>query len=144
MIWSVSTSERRSGMTVPAWVVNLSILWRLSVQVGGAGQLAHHGGGGGDLRRDQMGTPTAALPALEVAVGGGGGALAGAERVRVHAETHGTAREPPLGAGVGEDLVQSLGLGCLAHLEGARDDHHPDTVVHAVAPEHVGGRPQIL
>src|SRR5689334_15726248 len=144
MIWSVSTSERRSGSTLPLWLTNLSMTCLRSQrscsaaallsgpssavllggpcsEVGRGGQLAGHGGGGSDLRRDQMGTPTLALPALEVAVGRGSGALAGAERVGVHAQTHGAAREPPLGAGLGEDLVEALLLGGLAHLERARD-----------------------
>src|SRR5690349_11410983 len=110
MIWSVSTSERRSGMTLPRWVTNLSMGGLRCSEVGGGGQLAGHRGGGGDLRRDQVGTPALALPALEVAVGGGGGALARAERVRVHAQAHGTPGEPPFRARLGEDLVQTLGL----------------------------------
>src|SRR4029453_10039260 len=108
MIWSVSTSERRSGMTVPVWVVNLSMA--VPLQISRVGEPAGHRGGGGDLRRDQVGTPTAALPALEVAVGRGGRALARTERVRVHAQAHRAAGEPPLGARVEEHLVQSLGL----------------------------------
>src|SRR4051794_3767592 len=128
MIWSVSTSERRRGMTLPLWVTNLSI-WSLPLQVGRVkvswcSEPAHHRGGCGDLRRDQVRTPALALPALEVAVGRGGGALAGTERVRVHPQAHRAAGEAPLGARVGEDLVQTLGLGGLAHLVGARHDHH--------------------
>src|SRR3712207_1032033 len=116
MIWSVSTSERRSGMTLPAWVVNLSMAGLRLSQIGRGGQLAGHGGGGGDLGRDQMGPPALALPALEVAVGRGGGALARVQRVRVHAQAHRAAGEAPLGARVQEDLVQALLLGLLPHL----------------------------
>src|SRR5690606_18176931 len=58
------------------------------LQVGGRGQRAAHRGGGGDQRRHQVGAAALALPALEVAVGGGGAALPGLERVGVHAQAH--------------------------------------------------------
>src|SRR5581483_6916084 len=54
-------------------------------------EVAGDGGGGGHLRRDQVRAPAVALPALEVAVRGGGAALAGLELVGVHAEAHGAA-----------------------------------------------------
>ena len=70
--------------------------------------MAQHRGGGGHLRRDQVGAAALALPSLEVAVRGGRGALAGGQLVRVHAQTHRAARVPPFGAGLGEHLVQAL------------------------------------
>src|SRR5215471_4940912 len=76
MIWSVSTSERRRGITLPLWVTNLSIKKLLSqggrIKVSWCGESSDYCGGGGNLRRDQVGTPALALPALEVAVGRGG------------------------------------------------------------------------
>src|SRR4051794_1600974 len=86
-----------------------------SVEVGRGGQVAQDGRGGGNLRGDQVGTAALALPPLEVAVGGGGAALARLQGVRVHAQTHGAAGEAPLGTGGREDLVQPLQLRLCAH-----------------------------
>src|SRR5262245_38705911 len=63
----------------------------------------------------QVGTAAAALAAFEIAVGGGGAALAGLEDVRVHAEAHGTARFAPFEASFAEDLVEPLILGLRAY-----------------------------
>ena len=68
----------------------------------------------------------------------------GLERVRVHAQAHRAAGEPPLGARLGEDLVQALRLGRLADLARAGHDHHPYAVGDLVAAQHVGGGPQVL
>src|SRR5690606_40751395 len=62
----------------------------------------------GHGRGDEVGAAALALPPLEVAVGGRGAALARLEGVRVHAEAHGAAGGPPLGAGRLEDLVEAL------------------------------------
>src|ERR1700754_2132 len=131
-------------MTLPLWVTNLSMAGLPGSEVGGGGQRAGHGGGGGDLGRDQVRTPALALPSLEVAVGGGRGALAGAESVRVHAQAHGTTREPPFGAGVGENLVETLGLGGLTHLVRAGDDQHAYALVDPASLDDLGRGAQIL
>ena len=47
---------------------------------------------------DEVGAATAALAAFEVAVAGGGAALAGGEDVGVHAEAHAAAGFAPLEA----------------------------------------------
>ena len=57
-----------------------------------------------------MGAPAGALSVLEVAVGGGGAALAGLEPVGVHGQAHGAARLPPLEPGVEQDVVETLRL----------------------------------
>src|SRR5947207_3523904 len=106
MIWSVSTLDRRSGTAVPVWTVNFSMSVS-AFQVGRCGEVAQHRRGGGDRRRDEMGTAALALPAFEVAVGRGGAALPRLERVRVHAQAHRAAGEAPLCAGRGGDLVQT-------------------------------------
>src|SRR6188474_1917543 len=106
MIWSVSTSERRSGTATPVCTVNFSI--RASLQVSGGREPADDRGRRGHGWRDQVRAPTPALPALEVAVGRGRRTLARLERVRVHAQAHGAAGEAPLGPGVDENLVQAL------------------------------------
>ena len=90
------------------------VLRLLRRQVGGVGQV----GGGGQwpstavaaatCGRDQVGAAALALPALEVAVGGGRGALPRRELVGVHAQAHRATRVPPFGAGRREDLVQAL------------------------------------
>src|SRR4051794_22091303 len=95
-----------------------SILARAQLACGvcGAQLLTHidqtscHRGGGGHGRTHQMGAPSPALPAFEVAVRGRCAALAGTEHIFVHAETHGAAGIAPLESGRGKDTVQSLAL----------------------------------
>src|SRR5687768_1703173 len=98
MIWSVSTLLRRSGTPMPVWLVNFSMSEVL--EVGGGRERAADRGGGGDGNGHQVGAPALALPALEVAVGGGGAALARGELVGVHAQAHRATRAAPLGAGL--------------------------------------------
>ena len=137
MIWSVSTLLRRSGSAVPVWVVNVSMSApphgsRVADQPAGGpaglevgrGAGGRHRGGRGDERGDQVRAAALALAALEVAVRGGRGALAGGELVRVHAEAHRAAGATPLGAGRVEHLVQALGLGLQPDPGGARHDQH--------------------
>src|SRR5690606_1731420 len=91
-----------------------------------------------------MGAPAATLPALEVPVRRRGGPLTWLERVRVHAQTHGAAGEPPLGPSVNEDLVEPFRLGCRAYLRRARHDEHADGVRHLAAAQHLRRFPQVL
>lgn len=91
-----------------------------------------------------MGPAALALPSLEVAVRGGGGALAGGQLVGVHAEAHRAPGVPPFGAGLGEDLVQPLGDGLEGDPDGAGDDQHPHPVGHLAAVQDRGRVAQIL
>src|SRR5688572_26556494 len=100
MIWSVSTSDRRSGTARPVW------LWKLSTssasqldEVGRAGERADDSGRGGDERRHQVGPAALALAALEIAVGRGGAALPRRELVGVHPQAHRASGVTPLGSG---------------------------------------------
>ena len=68
------------------------------------------GGGRGDGGRHQVGASAAALASLEVAVRGGGAALAGGELVGVHGQAHGAARLAPVEPCGAEHLVEALGL----------------------------------
>src|SRR5499427_6049395 len=126
MIWSVSTLARRNDTARPVCVMNgckaLLLLQITRSQVGRGGEPAGHRGGGGDLRRDQVGAGALALAALEVPVGRGRAALAGRQLVRVHAQAHGAASGPPLGAGGGEHLGQPLALGGSLDLHRAGHD----------------------
>ena len=147
MIWSVSTALRRSGAAVPVWVVKASIsvrLQRSSSQVGRGGQLPGQGGRGGDGRRHQVGAPALALPALEVAVAGGGRPLPRLQLVGVHAQAHRAARAAPLGAGVEEHPVEALGLGLRLDAHRPGDDEHPGVGVDVLAAQQLGGHPQVL
>src|SRR3954462_665609 len=112
MIWSVSTFERRRATARPVCTVIGSTSaplpgvrrWADRREVRRRGPPPGHGGGRCDQRRDQVGAPALALPALEVAVGRRGAALPRRQLVGVHAQAHGTARLAPLGAEVNEDL----------------------------------------
>src|SRR5574337_426077 len=83
--------------------------------------LAHVGETAGDGRRrrhrgtHQMVASSRALPALEIAVGGGSATLSGLQAVGVHRQAHGAARLTPLEAGGAEDLVQPFRLGLALH-----------------------------
>ena len=134
MIWSVSTLLRRSGTARPGvdgerlHVSSASRRTPAAVTGGrsaGDGRRAGHGGGGGDQRRDQVGAAALALPALEVAVGRRRAALPRGQLVGVHAQAHRAAGVPPLGAGLLEDLVETLGLGREPDPHRAGDDEHP-------------------
>src|SRR6185503_8066185 len=67
---------------------------------------------GGHGRAHQMRARAAALAALEIAVRGGGAALAVADLVGVHREAHRAARLAPLEAGLDEHTVEAFLL-CL-------------------------------
>src|SRR5436305_10137490 len=112
MIWSVSTSWRSSTEIGPAMLRMGSI--RLPAP--DVDEVPLDGRRGGHLGRDEVRAPAAALTALEVAVRGGGAALAGREDVRVHPEAHRAAGRTPVEAGAAEDLVEALGLGLRLHL----------------------------
>src|SRR5262249_20196188 len=90
------------------------------------GDPAGDGGRGGGERRRQEGAAAAALAALEVAVAGADGVLAGLEAVAVHRDTHRAAGVAPLGAGVAEHAVEALALGLALDRLGARHDEGAD------------------
>src|SRR5689334_15792106 len=69
-----------------------------------------------------MGACTRALPADEIAVGGGDAALAWRHRLVVHGEAHGAAGLAPFETGLPEDLVQAFGFGLPLDVFGARYD----------------------
>src|SRR2546427_6493834 len=85
---------------------------------------------------------TFALAPLEVAVGGGGHALALARRLAVHPHAHRAAGLPPLEAGLDEDTIEPLGLG--GALDEPRARHDPRRHDGAVPLHHPGGRAQVL
>src|SRR5947207_16029253 len=96
MIWSVSTSARLSGMARPRTCSNFCMaVSSVLAKRADIDEMAGDGGGRGHLRADQVGAPAAALAAFEVAVGGGGAALAGEEDIGVHAQAHGAAGLAP-------------------------------------------------
>src|SRR3954471_13447552 len=138
MIWSVSTSARRSAVTPPFTVFTASTSPLPDVD-----EVPLDGGRGGHLRADEVRAPAASLAALEVAVRGGGAALAGLEDVRVHAQAHRAAGGPPVEPGGAEHLVEALLLGLGADLLGAGDDHRLDVARHPPALDHLGGGAQV-
>src|SRR5690606_33563362 len=108
MIWSVSTFDRRSGTPTPVCLLNGSMPASRASQIFRRRQRAAHRGCRGDQRRHQVGAAALALPAFEVAVRSRRAALPRLELVGVHAQTHRATRRAPLGARLGENLVQAL------------------------------------
>ena len=142
MIWSVSTLLRRSGTAVPVCTVNLSMT--VSYRSAGLARwpvTAVAAATSGDTR--WVRPPLPCRPSklrLDVRRA----ALAGRELVGVHAETHRAAGLPPLGAGRGEDRVEALLLGLLAHPHRARHDEHPHAVGDLAALDDLGDGAQVL
>mmetsp|Transcript_21133 Transcript_21133/g.29051 ORF Transcript_21133/g.29051 Transcript_21133/m.29051 type:complete len:599 (+) Transcript_21133:398-2194(+) len=99
-------------------------------------QLARDGRGGRHGRGHQVRAAAVALPALKVAVAGGGAALLRLELVRVHGQAHGAAGLTPVEARGQQHLVQPLGLRLLLDQPGARHHHrvhagrHPPPLCH--------------
>src|ERR1700679_567492 len=85
----------------------------------------------------------ASLASLEVAIAGGGAALAWFEDIRVHTQAHGAARLAPLEAGSAEDVVQTLFLSL--PLDELRAGHHhcADGRRNMVSLHHSSSSPQI-
>ena len=106
--------------------------------------MADDGGGGGNRGRHQMGAPTAALAAFEVAIARAGRPLAGAELVWVHGQAHGTAGLSPVEAGVAEDLVEPLRFGLGLHPARARHDEGAHAVGDPTALRHCRSGAKIL
>src|SRR4051812_6916263 len=122
-IWSVSTSARSRAVTPPEITRTGSMA---SLPLADVDEVALDGRGGGHLGRDEVRSGAPALAALEVAVRGGGDALARRGDVRVHPEAHGAAGRAPVEARGAEDRVEALALGLGANLLGARHDHGVD------------------
>ena len=87
--------------------------------------------------------PAAALAALEVAVAGADGVLAGRELVAVHGDAHRAAGLAPLGAGVAEHAVEPFGLGLALDLLRARHDEHAHARRDLAAAQHAGRSAQV-
>src|SRR5205085_5960467 len=104
-------------------------------------QRAADRGGGCYRNRDQVRATALALAALEVAVGRRSAALSGSELVGVHAEAHRASRPAPLGAGLGEDLVQALLHGLHPDPDRTRYDEQAGALGDLVALDDLRGQP---
>ena len=83
------------------------------------------------------------LPALEVAVGGGGHAIPRCGDVAVHAQAHRAAGVAPVESGPLEHLIETFALGLELDLLGAGDDHGIQIAGCLAALYHLRGRPQV-
>src|SRR3569833_1708408 len=101
MIWSVSTLLRSRGATSPVCVRKGSMLdLFLIVPLADIGEVAGYGGGSSHHGTDQVRSTATSLASFEIAIAGGGATLAWLQNVGVHTQAHGTARFPPLKAGI--------------------------------------------
>src|SRR5579864_4177748 len=99
MIASVSTFSRSIRATRPVCRVKACMRRSRSSDVlARVDEVAVQRGGRGHRRAHQVRTAAGALPAFEVAVAGGGAALARFEAVGVHRQAHRAARLAPLEA----------------------------------------------
>src|SRR5438552_1522324 len=80
-----------------------------------------------------MSAPAASLTPFEVAIAGGGTALAGLQNVRVHAQAHGTSGFAPLKTRLLENAMQPLPLGRMLDGLRPRHNHGANLWVHAIA-----------
>src|SRR5215510_7542311 len=151
MTRSVSMFGRSMGTAPAVSLVKASMIspspcplprWGRGMQSTDVGELAGNGRRRGHGGAHEMRAGALALAPLEVAVGGGGDALALAGGVAVHSYAHGAARIAPFEPRRREDLVQPLGLRGLLHEAGAGDDPCLD---HRAPPlRDSGSRAQIL
>src|SRR5262245_36266142 len=98
----------------------------------------------GHSRAHQMRAAALALPALEVPVAGGGGAIAGPEYVRVHPQTHRASRPAPLEPRLGEHPIEAFPLRLELDGDAPGDDERPEAVLHPPAADDVGDDAEIL
>ena len=124
-------------------ISSLSVLI-LELPVADVGEVAGDGGCCGHLWADEVGAASAALAAFEVAVAGGGAALAGCEDVGVHAEAHAAAGFAPVEACGREDLVEAFLFGLRFDCLRAGDDHGADRGGDVVAADDGGGGAEVF
>ncbi len=91
-----------------------------------------------------MGAAAASLAALEIAVRGGGAALARRELVGIHAKAHGTPALTPLEPRFDEDPVQSFSFGLALDLARARHGERTQAWPDPAPLENRGRGPQVL
>src|SRR4051794_24184290 len=91
-----------------------------------------------------MSTPAPSLTTLEVAVRGGGTALAETEDIVVHAQTHGAAGITPFESGIDEDPIEALSFSRLFDLLRARHNQRAHAVGHAPPTGYVCSLTQII
>ena len=91
-----------------------------------------------------MRAPARALSPLEVAVGGGGGALARSQLIWVHAQAHRAAGGTPLRTKLSEDFVEAFLLRLGFNHGGRRHDHHPRIGSDGAPLDHVGRSAQVF
>src|SRR2546421_436459 len=139
MMRSVSMLGRSSGAATAVSLVkgSTSALKRADV-----GEAARHRGGGRHRRRHQVRARALALSSFEVAIRGGGHALALARGLAVHPHAHRAARLAPLEAGRDEDAVEPFGLG--GTLDQPRARHDPRGHRGAAPLHHPRDRAQVL
>src|SRR2546430_1644054 len=139
MMRSVSMLGRSSGAATAVSLVkgSTSALKRADV-----GEAARHRGGGRHRRRHQVRARALALTSFEVAIRGGGHALALARGLAVHPHAHRAARLAPLEAGRDEDAVEPFGLG--RALDQPRARHDPRGHRGAAPLHHPRDRAQVL
>jgi hypothetical protein len=120
-----STKASDSAMRVAVFFMSLapSVVGGKTVRrMCGCHKVPVHGRGGGHGGAHEVGAAARALAAFEVAVAGGGAALAGLQAVGIHGQAHGAAGFAPFKACGLEDLVQAFALGLF--LDQARAGYH--------------------
>ncbi len=75
-----------------------------------------------------MGASAFSLSPLKVSVRGGGSSFTRGQLIRVHPQTHRTAREAPFAAEIFDNLVNAFGFGLDAHSSRAGHHHHPQAL----------------
>src|SRR5262245_29460965 len=110
-IMPVSILAISSGAATAVRTVNASMRVSIVRQPAHVGEASEHGGGGDHGGTHDVSERAAALSSLEVAIGGGGAALAGRHQLAVRAVAHRAAGIAPLEAGGDEDAIEPLGFG---------------------------------
>src|SRR5436309_10543394 len=110
--------------------------WLLKSPVTDIGKVSGNGCPRRHHRADQMSATASPLTSFEVAVAGGGTALAGLEDVRIHAQAHRTSGFTPLETCFLKNSVQALEFGGMLDGLRPRHNHGANLWVHAIASCH--------
>src|SRR6266540_2699756 len=135
MIWSVSTFVRSSGTTRPVCLRNGFMNSYLVTPIANVDEMTGDCGSGGHRGTDEMRASAATLTAFEISVAGGGAALAFAERVGIHAETHGASGLTPFRPRVDEHAIEAFLFRLRFDDSGTRNDHGVNAAVEFVSAE---------
>ena len=102
------------------------------------GEVAGDCGCGGHHGAHQVGASASPLAPFEVAIAGGGAALAGSQDIGVHAQAHGAAGLAPVKTSGAKDFIETFLFGLLLHLLRSGNHHRTHLGMDVVSAHYFG------